>query len=159
LRRIEVCAFTSFRVNEYGPADGYELVTSCVSGSFVEVAWKNGIVSFKRNEPSGFIRRMISVCGPFTLTPLTCVAWPAFTARAPTISVPFGSAMNCAPGDARSWFATLSIAYAKLLAVTGVPSLKRKPLRRKNVYVLPRFEIATRDATSGTSRLPPSGQL
>ena len=41
--------------------------------------------------------------------------------------------MNCAPGDARSWFATRSIAYAKFRAVTGVPSLKRKPLRMKNV--------------------------
>jgi hypothetical protein len=41
--------------------------------------------------------------------------------------------MNCAAGEARSWFAARSIAYAKFFAVTGVPSLNLNPLRMKNV--------------------------
>ena len=41
---------------------------------------------------------------------------------------------NCAAGDASAGLRTRSNAYLKLAAVTGVPSLNRKPLRRKNVY-------------------------
>lgn len=54
--------------------------------------------------------------------------------------VPFGSVMNGAAGEARSWLAARSIAYAKLLAVTGEPSLKRKPRRTTNVHVRPSRE-------------------
>ena len=132
MRRISVSAFTSFRVNRYGPADGYAPVTSCVSGTFVDVAWKNGIVSLVRNEASARVSRMISRL-PFAVTPLTCLARPSVTVFAPTMFVPFGSVMNCAPGDWRSWFATRSKAYLKLFAVTRVPSLNRKPGRMKNV--------------------------
>jgi hypothetical protein len=98
----------------------------------VEVAWKNGIVIFERKDPSGFVRLMISRL-PFTRTPLTWFPTPALTPVAPTMFVPVGSVIHCAPGDARSWLATRSIAYAKFRAVTGVPSLNRKPLRMKNV--------------------------
>ena len=45
------------------------------SGSLVEVAWKNGIVSFDRNVPSGLVRLMISRF-PLTRTPRTCVRLP-----------------------------------------------------------------------------------
>jgi hypothetical protein len=38
--------------------------------------------------------------------------------------------------------------------VTGVPSLKRNPLRMKNVYRRPLSDTLNLDATSGTS-LPP----
>ena len=72
---------------------------------------------------------------PLTLTPLTCSLLPSLTSLAPMMFVPFSSVMNAAPGAARSWFATRSIAYLKFFAVTGVPSLNRKPLRMKNVYV------------------------
>ena len=106
--------------------------TSRSSGSLVEVAWKNGIVIFDRNEPSGLVRLMISLL-PRTRTPVTWVPLPSLTSLAPTISVPLGSVMNCAPGEARSWFAVRSIAYSKFRAVTGVPSLNRKPFRMKNV--------------------------
>src|SRR6266571_9384153 len=132
----------------YGPAEGYAPTTSCVNGSLVEVAWKNGIEILERNVVSGLFNRMISLL-PLTTTPPTCVAWPSLTAFAPTISVPFGSVMNWAPGDARSLFATRSIAYAKLFAVTGVPSLNRKPFRMRNVYVLPPFETVKPEAASG----------
>jgi hypothetical protein len=108
---------------------------------------------------SGLTSRMTSLYGPFACTPLTCRPRPESTFCAPTISVPLGSVMRAAPGDARSLFATRSMAYAKFFAVTGEPSLKRKPLRRKNVYVRPRFEITARDATSGTSFVPLSDQL
>src|SRR4029450_1232974 len=107
------------------------LSTSTISrsmGSFVEVAWKNGIVIFDKKVPSGFVRLMISRL-PLTRTPLTWVASPSLTSFALTMFVALGSVMNCAPGELRSWFATRSIAYAKFRAVTGVPSLKRKPLR------------------------------
>jgi hypothetical protein len=67
---------------------------------------------------------------------------------------PFWSVMNGAPGEARSWLATRSIAYLKLAAVTGSPSLKWKPLRTKNVHVLPSRDTVYPDATSGTSRVP-----
>src|SRR5215831_4716563 len=156
---MDVSVFTSLAEMYYGPADGYPPVTSCVSGRVVEVAWKNGIVSLEMNVGSRLTRRITSLYGPFTWTPRTCVACPAFTAWAPRMFTPFGSVMKAAPGDARSLFAVRSIAYAKLFAVTGEPSLKRKFLRRKNVYLRPSFEIATRDATSGTSLLPRSVQL
>ena len=98
----------------------------------VEVAWKKGIEIFVRKRPSGLVRRMTSLL-PLATTPLTCFASPSFTAFAPTMLVPFESVMNCAPGEARSWFATRSIAYLKLFAVTGAPLLKRNPLRIVNV--------------------------
>jgi hypothetical protein len=41
------------------------------------------------------------------------------------MSAPLAAVMNGAAGEARSWFATRSIAYLKLAAVTGRPSLKR----------------------------------
>jgi hypothetical protein len=68
------------------------------------------------------------------------------------MSVPYGSVMNGAPGDASRLFADRSIAYAKERAVTGEPSLKRRPLRMTNVYVLPRFETAKLCAASRTKR-------
>ncbi len=112
---------------------------------------------FDRNVPSGLARWMISRL-PLTFTPLTSVLLPRLTSCAPTISVPFGSVMNCAPGEPRSWFATRLIAYLKLDAVTRVPSLKRKPFRMKKVYVVPPFDTLNLDATSGTS-LAPFGPL
>ena len=159
-RLIEVSLLTSFRVYVYGPADGrsFALLTSTTSrssGSFVEVAWKNGIVIFDRKLPSGRVRLMINLL-PRTLTPRTSVPLPLLTSSAPTMSVPFSSVMNCAPGDASSLFATRSIAYLKFFAVTGVPSLNRKPLRMKNVYRLPPFETMYLDATSGW-RIVPGG--
>src|SRR3954454_18740569 len=123
------------RENAYGPADGICLMlptveTSLLNGIFVEVAWKNGIVILAMKVPSGLLRWMVSLL-PLTTAPLTCLALPSFTFLAPTMLVPFGSVMNCAPGDARSLFATRSIAYLKLFAVTLPPSLNRKPLRMK----------------------------
>jgi hypothetical protein len=73
---------------------------------------------------------------------------------APTMFVPFGSVMKAAPGEASCLFAVLSIAYAKLRALTGEPSLKRRPLRMTNVYVLPRLERAKLCAASRTKRVP-----
>ena len=72
------------------------------------------------------------------------------------MSVPFGSVMNCAPGEARSWFAVRLMAYLKLFAVTGLPSLNLKPFRMVKVYFLPLLETANFEATSGTS-LEPAG--
>jgi hypothetical protein len=94
------------------------LTTSVVRGSLVEVAWKNGIVILDMKVPSGFVSRMVSLL-PLAVTPLTSVPLPLLTSTAPTISVPFGSVMNAAPGEARSLFATRLIAYLKLAAVTG----------------------------------------
>jgi hypothetical protein len=111
------------------------LLTSTTSrsrGSFVGVAWKNGIVIFERNVPSGSSRSTISLL-PRARTPDTWLVRPSLTSFAPTMFVPFGSVMNPAAGEARSWFAARSIAYLKFLAVTGVPSLNRNPLRMKNV--------------------------
>ena len=89
------------------------LTTSRVSGSFLEVAWKNGIAIVDRNLPSGLLRSTISL--------------PLLARTAET------SVMNCAAGEASSGFEARSNAYLKLDAVTGVPSLNRNPLRMKNV--------------------------
>ena len=80
-----------------------------MSGSVVEVAWKNGIDSVATKFGSGLTRRMTSL-RPFATMPLTCCASPSLTRAAPTMSRPFGSVMNCAPGDASSLLATRSIA-------------------------------------------------
>src|SRR6476646_1077364 len=115
------------------------LTTSFVSGIFDDVAWKNGMVIFAMNVPSPFVRLTMSLW-PLAWTPETLVPWPLLTAEAPTMFVPVGSVMNCAPGDARSWLAVRLMAYLKLAAVTGVPSLNLKPFRMKNVYLFPPFE-------------------
>ena len=104
------------------------LTTSLSSGSFGEVAWKNGIVIFDMNVPSALVRRIFSLL-PLAVTPLTLVPLPSLTALAPTMFVPFASVMNAAPGEARSWLATRLIAILKLFAVTLVPSLNLKPFR------------------------------
>ena len=117
------------------------------------MAWKNGIVIFERNVPSPLVRLTMSLL-PLTWTPETLVPWPLLTAAAPTMFVPVGSVMNCAPGDARSLLAVRLMAYLKLFAVTAVPSLNLKPFRMKNVYLLPPFETVNLEATSGTSLLP-----
>jgi hypothetical protein len=96
-----------------------------VSGSFEDVAWKNGIVIFERNVPSPLVRLTTSLL-PLTWTPETLVPWPLLTSLAPTMLVPVESVMNCAPGDARSCYVRL-MAYLKLFAVTAVPSLNLKP--------------------------------
>ena len=96
------------------------------------MAWKNGVASLVTNEASARVRRTVSRL-PLATTPRTCFAFPSLTSFAPTMFVAFGSVMYCAAGEARSWFAARSIAYWKLFAVTGVPSLKRKPLRIVNV--------------------------
>src|SRR5262245_12939889 len=74
--RIEVSWFTSLRVMKYGPADGMlllvTLTTSFVSGSLVDVAWKNGIVILAMNVPSALVR-LIEILLPLTLTPDTFV--------------------------------------------------------------------------------------
>ena len=93
---------------------------------------------------------------PLTLTPLTFVPFPSLTAFAPTMLVPVGSVMNCAPGEARSWFAMRLMAYLKLFAVTALPSLNLKPFRIVKVYFLPPFATVNFEATSGTS-LEPAG--
>jgi len=85
------------------------VTTSFVSGTFFEVAWKNGIVIFDMNVPSAFVRRTTSLL-PLEVTPLTCVPLPELTFCAPTMLVPLGSVMNAAPGEARSLFAVRSIA-------------------------------------------------
>ena len=129
------------------------LTTSLVSGSFVEVAWKNGMVIFAMNVPSALVSLMISLL-PLAMTPLTCVVLPSLTALAPTMFVPLGSMMNGAPGEARSWFAVRSIAYLKFVAVTLAPSLKTKPGRIVKVYTRPLFDTVNFEATSGISLLP-----
>ncbi len=68
--------------------------------------------------------------------------------------VPFGSVMNGRPGEARSLFAVRLIAYLKLFAVTGLPSLNLKPFRIVNVYRFPLLETVKFEATSGTSFAP-----
>jgi hypothetical protein len=73
LRRSFVSESGTCFVNAYGPADGYALTTSRESGSVRDVAWKNGIVSFERKVPSGFVSR-ITRRWPFAVTPETCVA-------------------------------------------------------------------------------------
>jgi hypothetical protein len=123
-----------------------------------EVAWKNGIVIFARNVASGFVRRIVSLL-PLAVTPRTCFALPELTARAPTMLVPFGSVMNCAPGEARSLLAVRSMANLKFAAVTGLPSLKRKPFRSVNVYTLPLRDTVNFDATSGFSCVPTAPAL
>ena len=105
------------------------------------------------NVPSALVSRMVSLL-PLAVTPVTFVPLPWFTSCAPTILVPFPSMMNEAPGEASSGFATRLIAYLKLDAVTGVPSLNLKPFLMKNVYVLPWFETVNLDATSGSSLNP-----
>jgi hypothetical protein len=134
------------------------VTTSRLSGSFDEVAWKNGIVIFDMKVPSALVRLMMSLL-PLTWTPRTLVPWPLLTSWAPTMLVPFSSVMNCAPGEARSLFATRLIAYLKLAGVTGVPSLNFQPFRTKNVYLLPPFEMRTFEATSGTSLVPATPAL
>ena len=129
------------------------LTTSFVSGIFVEVAWKNGMVIFAMNVPSALVSLMISLL-PFAITPLTCFVLPLLAAFAPTMFVPLESVMNGAPGEARSWFAVRSMAYLKFLAVTLVPSLKTKPGRIVKVYTLPFFDTVNFEATSGISLLP-----
>ena len=129
------------------------LTTSFVSGTLKEVAWKNGMVIFAMNVPSGFVRLMVSLL-PLTTTPLTLVALPSATFLAPTMFVPLASVMNGAPGEARSWFAVRSMARLKFFAVTFEPSLKRKPGRIVNVYLRPLFDTVNFEATSGTSLLP-----
>ena len=95
---------------------------------------------------------------PLTWTPETLFL-PSLTALAPTMFVPVGSVMNCAPGDARSWLAVRLMANLKLFAVTAVPSLNLKPFRMVNVYFLPPFETVKFEATSGTSLLPAGPDL
>ena len=76
------------------------------------------------------------------------------SSRSPTDRLPT-FVTNCAqPATRAQGFVARSNAYLKLAAVTGAPSLNRKPLRRKNVYRVPPFETVNREATSGTS-LPP----
>src|SRR5262245_8243886 len=108
--------------------------------------------------PSPCVRLMVRRL-PLTLTPETLVPWPSLTALAPTMFVPVGSVMNCAPGDARSLLAVRLMAYLKLFAVTAVPSLNLKPFRIVNVYLLPPFETLKLEATSGTSLLPAGPDL
>src|SRR5207247_561990 len=79
----------------------------------------------------------------------------SFILRADTL---FTLVTNCAAGDWSFGLVARSKAYSKLRAVTGVPSLNRKPLRRKKVYRLPRFETVKREAPSGTS-FPPGRSL
>ena len=64
--RSEVSWLTSFRDMTYGPAEGRSaglltLTTSLSIGSFVEVAWKNGMVIFAMNVPSARVRLMMSL--------------------------------------------------------------------------------------------------
>src|SRR3954454_12870259 len=142
---------------KYGPADGmfvlFTLTISLFNGSLSDVAWKNGMVIFAMNVPSGLVRLTISLL-PLATAPLTLVAPPSLTFLAPTMLVPFGSVMNGAPGEARALFAVRSIARLKLAAVTLAPSLNLKPGRMKNVYFRPLFETVNLEATSGTSLLP-----
>ncbi len=76
------------------------------------------------------------------------------TSFIPFAWMPLTFVTNCSAGDSSSGFLARAKAYWKLRAVTGAPSLNRKPLRRKKVNRFPRFETVKRDATSGTS-LPP----
>ena len=63
--------------------------------------------------------------------------------------------MYCAHGDLRAGESVRSIACAKALARTGVPSLNRKPGRSLNVYVLRSRDTRGKPAaTSGPRPIP-----
>ena len=111
------------------------------------------MVIFAMNVPSALVRLTVSLL-PLTLTPETLVPLPSLTAFAPTMLVPFGSVMNVEPGEASALLAVRLIAYLKLFAVTGLPSLNLKPFRIVKVYLLPPFETVKFEATSGTSFAP-----
>lgn len=66
----------------------------------------------------------------------------------------------CAPGDLIPGASVRRIACAKALARTGLPSLKRNPLRMRNVQVRRSGEAAgSAAATSGTTRRPSGAGL
>ncbi len=98
----------------------------------VEVAWKNGIARMVRSPPFARVRLMISLLPRASHTTDVRRAALGHGLCADDVNS-FWSVMNCAPGELRSLFATRLIAYLKLAAVTGVPSLKRNPFRMKNV--------------------------
>ena len=85
---------------------------------------------------------------PLATTPAAVRVRPARTSAAPTMS-----RVNWAPGDATPGASVRLIARANALARTGVPSLKRKPVRNVNVYVRrSRETFGGAAATSGTAR-------
>src|ERR671910_3710175 len=98
-------------------------------------AAKNGIATSARNVGLARTRRIVSVW-PFATTPVTELALPALRASAPTTSWRKATA-----GEACCGLAARSNARLNAAAVTGDPSLKRRPGLIVNVYVLPLLEM------------------
>jgi hypothetical protein len=92
---------------------------------------------------------------PRETTPEAAVVLPERTSSAPTMSFVYRTAGDVTPGAC-----VRLIARANALARTGVPSLKRNPLRRVNVHVFAsRDTVGGRAATSGSSPSPAGGAL
>jgi hypothetical protein len=89
--------------------------------TFRLVAWKNGVASFARKAPSGFVSLTMSLL-PLTTTPETCWVRPSSLAWAPST---FASRRTA--GDLFVFVRTRSKAHAKFRAVTADPSEKRRP--------------------------------
>jgi hypothetical protein len=107
----------------------------------------NGIAVRAAKSVTGRVKRTTSVF-PRATTPAALDLRPAMTSSAPTMSRTCTTQGDDIPGASAR-----SMARAKALARTGFPSLKRKPLRRVNVYVLRSRETFGKPvATSGTSR-------
>src|SRR5262245_33452047 len=110
---------------------------------------KNGIAISARNVGLFLVSRTVRVL-PRAVTPLTELARPALRASAPTTSC-----RKAIAGEAWRGSAARSIARLNDAAVTAEPSLKRRPLRTRNVYVLPSRETVGRvAAASGMRRVP-----
>ena len=111
----------------YGPADGKGPTPSGSGGNSGGTAQKNGIAVFAAKSPIGRVNRTTRVF-PRAVTPAAAWVLPDWTSAAPAMSPVY-----CKAGDSIPSASVRLIARAKALARTGVPSLKRKPLRSLNV--------------------------
>ena len=135
----------------YGPADGKTRMPSGSDGSVGGTAQKNVIVVIAAKLTTGRVNRTTSVL-PRAVTPRAACVLPARTSAAPTMSPVYCSAPDSTPSAS-----VRLMARAKALARTGVPSLKRNPLRSLNVCVLPSREIVGKSAATSGTRRSPSG--
>src|SRR4051812_26447567 len=135
-----------------GPAPGRTVVPSASGGRSAGTAQSAATVVRAPKSGAGCVSRTTRAC-PRALTPDGDVALPFITASAPTMSWTYW-----VQGDLATGASTRSIAWAKLLAVTGSPVAKRMPRRIRKVYVRPSREtVGYPAAASGTMRVPSGG--
>ena len=136
----------------YGPAAAKTLSPSGSAGMFGGTAQKYGSVRRAGKSGAGCVSRIVSV-RPRATTPRAEGARPASTSAAPTMSRVCIAPGECIPGSS-----VRLIARAKASARTGLPSLKRKPVRSVNLNVRESRETCGWvTATSGTILKPAGG--